>query len=102
MSSAEAIVVVARWRMDAAAVDGVLALIAELREQSLAEPGCLGYEVFRGVGVPGEVLLLERYAGDAAIDAHRNAPHYQELVVRRILPLLSGRSVELLRARDAG
>lgn len=101
MSASETIVVVAHWRTEANAVDEVLALVAPLREQTLAEPGCLGYEVFRDVGAPGALLLLERYADEAAIDAHRKAPHYQELVVRRILPLLSERKVELLRPRGA-
>jgi quinol monooxygenase YgiN len=101
MSASETIVVVAHWRTEANAVDEVLALVGPLREQTLAEPGCLGYEVFRDVAAPGDLLLLERYADDAAIDAHRKTPHYQELVVRRILPLLSQRQVELLRPRGA-
>lgn len=97
MSAAGPIVVVARWRMAPEAVAEVLGLVAQLREQSLAEPGCQGYDAFQGVGVPGELLLLERYADHAAIEAHRASAHYQELVVRRILPLLSGRQVQLLR-----
>lgn len=98
MSATEQIVVVARWQLAEANVAQVLELVSTLREQSLAEPGCLGYEVFRSVGDPGVVLLIERYRDSAAIDAHRNSKHYQDLVVGDILPLLSGRQVELLRA----
>jgi quinol monooxygenase YgiN len=54
--------------------------------------------VFRNTDDPGLVLLLERYRDGAAIEAHRNSLHYQELVVRRIIPMLSSREVELLRA----
>jgi quinol monooxygenase YgiN len=97
MSAVAPIVVVARWRMAPETVPEVLALVASLREQSLAEPGCQGYEAFQSVGVPGELLLLERYADQAAIESHRASVHYQELVVQRILPLLAGRQVELLR-----
>ncbi|WP_431263703.1 putative quinol monooxygenase [Roseateles chitinivorans] len=97
MSAVAPIVVVARWRMAPETVQAVLPLVAALREQSLAEPGCQGYEAFQSVGVPGELLLLERYADQAAIDAHRASAHYQDLVVQRILPLLSGRQVELLQ-----
>lgn len=97
MSAGTPIVVVARWRMAPEAVPEVLALVADLREQSLAEPGNQGYEAFQSAGEPGELLLLERYADQAAIEAHRASAHYQALVVRRILPLLSGRQVELLR-----
>jgi quinol monooxygenase YgiN len=98
MSAPEQIVVIARWRMPEERVSEVLPLVAALRQRSLAEPGCLGYDVFRNTDDPGLVLLLERYRDGAAIEAHRNSLHYQELVVRRIIPMLSSREVELLRA----
>jgi quinol monooxygenase YgiN len=101
MSAAAPIVVVARWRMAPEVLSQVLALVVGLREQTLAEPGNQGYEAFQSVGVPGELLLLERYADQAAIDAHRASAHYHELVVQRILPLLTGRQVELLQAAAA-
>lgn len=100
MSAAvDPIVVVARWQVRGGAVDGVLALVAELREKSLAEPGCLGYEVFRATDAPDTLLLLERYRDSIAIDEHRASEHYRSLVVERILPMLADRRVELLRAR---
>jgi quinol monooxygenase YgiN len=92
------IVVLARWQLSAHSVEGVLDLLAELREQTLAEPGCQGYDVFRSTASPEHLLLLERYRDDAAIAAHRASTHYQALVVQRILPLIADRKVELLRA----
>jgi quinol monooxygenase YgiN len=88
--------------MNGDAIEGVLALVAELRRETLVEPGCQGYDVFRNTDNPCEILLLERYRDDSAIEAHRGSAHYKDLVVQRILPLLSDRKVELLRARDAG
>jgi quinol monooxygenase YgiN len=52
METAEPIVVVAHWRTTRASLDTVLAHSAVLRPQSLAEPGCLGYEVFQSVDEP--------------------------------------------------
>jgi quinol monooxygenase YgiN len=75
----------------------VLELAATVRQHSLAEPGCLGYEVFRSVEEPGRLLLVERYRDNAAIEAHRGTPHYKELVAQRIVPMLSARKVELLQ-----
>lgn len=95
------LVVVARWQVAAEHLGEVLTHVAELRESSLAEPGCLAYEVFHGIDEPGKVLLLERYRDDAALDAHRQSAHYQKLVVGRILPLLTGRQVDILRPREA-
>lgn len=90
--------VVARWKLPGEALGEVLAHVAELRQASLAEPGCLGYEVFQAVSTPGTVLLLEHYRDDAALQAHRESAHYRALVVERILPRLSERQVEILRA----
>ncbi|WP_208452726.1 putative quinol monooxygenase [Burkholderia gladioli] len=98
MAAPAAITVVARWQALPGRTADVLVLAAALRRQSLAEPGCLGYEVFRGVDDPDTTLLLERYRDPVAVEAHRASPHYRELLVERILPLLAQRQVELLRA----
>ena len=98
MSASEPIVVVARWQVAEERVADVLEWVATLREHSLAEPGCLGYEAFRSVDDPSAMLLIERYRDQAAIDAHRGSIHYQQLVVGRIIPLLKSRQVELLHA----
>ena len=98
MSAPGPIVSVARWQLSIEAVESILPLVAELRRQTLAEPGCRGYDVFRSVETPGQLLLLERYRDDAALEEHRASKHYRELVVQRILPLILGRKVELLRA----
>jgi len=101
-NEAAAITVVARWQPASGALGEVLALIAELRPKSLAEPGCLAYEVYQSVDVPRSILLVERYRDQAALDAHKQSAHYQELVVGRVLPLLTDRRVELLQPREVG
>ncbi|MET0935386.1 MAG: putative quinol monooxygenase [Luteibacter sp.] len=93
------VVIVARWQVPSDVLGDVLGHVASLREASLGEPGCLGYEVFQA---PGTVLLLEHYRDDEALETHRQSAHYQALVVGRIVPLLASREVEILRPRDAG
>jgi len=95
------VTVVARWQVKSDALDEVLALATRVRQQSLEEPGCLGYEIYRSVDAPASLLLHEHYRDDAALDAHRRSAHFQALVVERIVPLLETRQVELLRPRDA-
>lgn len=101
MGSAGPVVVIAHWQIAEASLDTVLAHVAALRPQSLAEPGCVGYEVLRSVDEPTTLVLIERYHDGPALDAHLSSPHYQELVVERIRPLLTDRRVEFLRPRDA-
>jgi len=97
-SSSSPIVIVTKWQARTGALASVLTLSDELRRLSLMEPGCLGYEIFRGVGDSSDLLLLERYADGGALQAHRCTAHYERLVVRQILPMLSLRRVELLQA----
>lgn len=101
MTVANTPVVVAQWQVLQEALDEVLGHVAELRERSLAEPGCLSYDVFRGLHESTTVLLMERYRDDAALEAHRQSAHYQTLVAGCIIPLLARREVDILRPRDA-
>jgi len=100
MSRSENVVVVARWEANNRALGVVLGHVAELRRQSLAEPGCLGYEVFHQVEKPTALLLLERYRDETSLEAHRSSKHYRELVLDLILPMLASRQVEILKLRD--
>jgi quinol monooxygenase YgiN len=97
----EPVVVVAHWQTTEAALDTVLAHVAELRPQALAEPGCLGYAVFQSVDDPTGLVLIERYRDRPALNTHANSAHYRELVVERIRPLLTDRQVEILRPHEA-
>src|SRR5262245_16034852 len=94
------VVAVARWRANEQALNDVLTAVAEARRKSLQEPGCLGYDVYQQVGSPADLLLLERYRDEAALQAHRSSRHYQELIVGHIVPLLDDRRVELLESRE--
>jgi quinol monooxygenase YgiN len=89
----ETVVVIARWETTVDALSEVIAHIAALQPQALAEPGCLGYDVLQSVDQPNSLILIESYRDTAALDAHRNSVHYRELVIGRILPLLSDRAV---------
>jgi quinol monooxygenase YgiN len=95
MSAPGQVTVAARWQVKPGRLGDVLAILAELEPASLAEPGCLAYEVYQGVDASGTLLLLERYRDEAALEAHKQSGHYQALVVGRVLPLLADRRVEI-------
>lgn len=101
MNVAESIVVVAHWHVQPTSLQKVLALTEEVQRRSLEEPGCEGYEVFRGLAQAHHLVLVERYASEAAVEAHRASQHYRDIVQGQIIPLLESRRVELLRPRSA-
>ncbi|MFF7209471.1 putative quinol monooxygenase [Streptomyces sp. NPDC008238] len=88
------IVVIARWTPAPGNHEAVRAALAELVAASRAEPGCLGYQAFRPDGSEeGDIVLVERYADQEALDAHRGSVHFRSLALERIVPLLLDRHV---------
>jgi quinol monooxygenase YgiN len=86
------IVVIARWSPAPGSRDTIRAALADLVGASRAEPGCLGYQIYRPDGTgEGDIVLVERYADRAALDAHRDSAHFRSLVLERIVPLLADR-----------
>ena len=61
------------------------------------EPGCLLYCLFRA-DEPNTYVFMERYVDEAAVDAHRAAPHFKDLG-RKMGEFMDGRpQVQRLRA----
>lgn len=91
-----ALLVVAKYVPEPGAEDVVEQALHKMApEVRRHEDGCLSYEVSRSTDDPVVYLLYERYRDQAAIDAHRETPHYQELIQRTIAPRLRERIVEI-------
>lgn len=63
-------------------VDGLNLLAAE----SQKEDGCIGYDLYRNTVCPDELIIIETWRDQAALDAHGQTPHY-----KTILPQLQGK-----------
>ncbi|MFF3944424.1 putative quinol monooxygenase [Streptomyces sp. NPDC001902] len=86
------VVVIARWSPGPGSRDTVLATLTALVRASRDEPGCLGYQVFHPDGTDdGDIVLVERYEDRAALQAHRDSPHFRDLALERVIPLLRDR-----------
>ena len=88
---------IARYR----AMPGDGDLVAEtLRRMAEAvarhEPGCLLYRASRSIEDPDVFVLYEEYADQAALEAHRETPHFTDLVESTIVPRLASREREVL------
>jgi autoinducer 2-degrading protein len=51
------------------------ALLANARASRM-EPGAIRFDVLRSTTDPAVFLVIESYASDAALEAHRQTPHY--------------------------
>jgi len=47
---------------------------------------------------PDLFLLYEHYVNQAALEGHRNTPHFQEIIKGNIVPLLHKRERELYQS----
>jgi quinol monooxygenase YgiN len=61
------------------------------------EPGCLLYALHHGEA-PGTYVFMERYADQAAVDAHRGTDHFKTLG-RKMGEYMDGRA-EVQRLRE--
>ena len=59
------------------------AMLKELVGPTRSEPGCLGYELNASREKPGAFLFYEKFADQAALDAHVGSPHFQSFLKKR-------------------
>lgn len=77
--------------------DRVADLFRALEAASRQEPGCLIYIVHRHAENPGVFLVYEQYKDEAALDAHRNSPHFKQYAADQIYKVVEHREADLYR-----
>ena len=92
--------VIAYYRISAGSEDEVLALLPRLAAATRTEPGNVFFAAYREARDVRNVVVLERYASPEALAAHRETPHFKDLVVGRILPRLDSRVVQTCDLAD--
>ena len=76
------IVLAVTWMAHPTREKEVAILFQKLEAASRQEPGCLMYVVHQHVDNPKQFFIYEQYRDAAALEAHRNSPHFQELAVK--------------------
>jgi quinol monooxygenase YgiN len=78
-------------------MDQFLAAIRENAERSLKdEPGCKRYDVIRDKQVPTHFFIYELYDDEAAVAAHRVAPHFLKWREHAAVCVVQGSQVNTL------
>jgi quinol monooxygenase YgiN len=86
------LIVVARYVVSEGHDSTVARLLRNNAEASRAEPGCLEFSVYQEIDDPRAFLLYERYTSEEAFQAHRRTPHFEDIIERRVVPLLDERA----------
>ena len=79
----------ARMTAKGGQTDALKAELQKLIEPTHAEPGCIRYEMWQNRENPAEFTFVEEWADDAALDAHFQTPHMQE-IVPKVQALIEG------------
>lgn len=77
--------------------DRVEAALREMIPLTRQEPGCRVYQVNRAVDDPDQFLLYEIYDHEAALEAHRQTPHFRRIIEETVVPLLERRERRFFR-----
>jgi quinol monooxygenase YgiN len=69
-----------------------------LAEASRKEPGCVSFIPHLVEEGPATILIYEQYADDAALNYHRNSPHFRDYAANGLYKLITSRNLERLDA----
>jgi quinol monooxygenase YgiN len=78
--------------------DDIAEILCQLAEPSRKEPGCVSYIPHFVEGDACTVLIYEQYANAAALDVHRNSPHFHQYAIGGLYQKMRERQVENLTA----
>jgi quinol monooxygenase YgiN len=84
------VVLAVTWMAKAGREAEVSGIFSRLTEESRKEPGCTMYQVHQHKTDPRRFFVYEQYNDDAALEAHRAAPHFLQYV-KKELPKLGER-----------
>src|SRR5438270_12645783 len=72
--------------------DKAEALLRQIRDASIKEPGVVRFDVARSSDDPAVFVLWEVYRDQAAVEAHNASEHFDRLVLNGIRPLARQRT----------
>jgi quinol monooxygenase YgiN len=84
------VVLAVTWMAKATREADAADVFSKLTEESRKEPGCVLYQVHRHKTDPRRFFIYEQYKDDAALEAHRAAPYFLQLV-KKDLPKVADR-----------
>jgi quinol monooxygenase YgiN len=84
------VVLAVTWMAKTGREADVAAIFSKLGEASRKEPGCSMYVVHRHKTDGRRFFIYEQYHDDAALEAHRAAPHFLQYA-RKELPRIADR-----------
>ncbi len=97
------IYVIAELRLKPGMADKAVAEARKVVAGTVEEDGCIFYDMHRSIHDPDKLVVVERWASRAALDAHMHTPHLaawraagKEFVVDRKVEIITPEKVDKL------
>ena len=87
-----------RMTFDQTDHEDVAEMLRQLTAGTRKEPGCVSYIPHFVEGDACTVLIYEQYQDEAALDYHRNAPHFHQYAIGGLYQRMRDRQMENLTA----
>lgn len=87
-----------RMRFEPGDREEIAEILRKLTDGSRKEAGCVNYTAHFVEGEPATVVIYEQFADEAALDHHRNAPHFHQYAIGGLYQKMLERQVENLTA----
>ena len=84
------VVLAVTWMAKTGRESEVAAVFEKLSAESRKEPGCIMYQVHKHKTESRRFFVYERYRDEAALEAHRAAPHFLQFA-KKDLPKIADR-----------
>jgi len=84
------VVLAVTWMAKTGRESEVAATFEKLTAESRKEAGCVVYQVHKHKTEPRRFFIYEQYKDDAALEAHRTAPHFLQYA-KKDLPKIADR-----------
>lgn len=78
--------------------EAIAGLLRQLTPASRQETGCINYIAHFVEAEPLTVLIYEQYVDEAALEHHRNSPHFLQYAANGLYKLKHNRELERLEA----
>jgi quinol monooxygenase YgiN len=72
----------------------VTEMFRKLQAATRQEPGCITYVVQRSRENPRHYLVYEQYNNEAALEEHRNSPHFKQFATDGVFRFVEERRAE--------
>jgi quinol monooxygenase YgiN len=87
-----------RLRFDQVDHEQLNEILCHLAVATRKEPGCVSYIPHFVEAEPTTVLIYEQYADEAALEFHRNSPHFRQYAIGGLYQMMKDRQLEDLTA----